>query len=267
MSAAGSGAARTRRYMLGIGGGFMFFCYACYLIKLFIFPEGLLPFAVCCAVIALLGGWFLLRRKIPVNRATDLLRWVLAVGVSVYTLTFLLMVCVIARANVHCVAPQQVADDAVIWVFGAKVNGTAPGKALEYRLKKTVEIMQEHPDTVCILSGGQGPDEAVTEASVMKAYLLRCQIGEDRIITEEASTDTTENIAYCTQIYRQSEYAQRPVVCVSTDFHIPRVRSLMRRQGIDAQYCAARASNPFIWFTSLVREYMSYLKQFLGLKL
>ena len=57
-------------------------------------------------------------------------------------------------------------------VLGAQVQGDEPSLTLKKRLDKTLEFMQEHPDRTVIVSGGQGPDEAHTEASVMARYLI-----------------------------------------------------------------------------------------------
>ena len=61
---------------------------------------------------------------------------------------------------------------AFIVVLGAQVQGDGPSLTLKKRLDKTLTFMQEHPDKTVIVSGGQGPDEAHTEASVMARYLI-----------------------------------------------------------------------------------------------
>ena len=50
---------------------------------------------------------------------------------------------------------------AFIVVLGAQVQGDGPSLTLKKRLDKTLTFMQEHPDKTVIVSGGQGPDEAV----------------------------------------------------------------------------------------------------------
>ena len=59
-----------------------------------------------------------------------------------------------------------------IVVLGAQVQGDGPSLTLRKRLDRTLEFLQEHPDKTVIVSGGQGADEAHTEASVMAQYLL-----------------------------------------------------------------------------------------------
>ena len=66
--------------------------------------------------------------------------------------------------------PDETPD--FIVVLGAQVQGDGPSLTLKKRLDKALEFLQAHPDRTVIVSGGQGPDEAHTEASVMAQYLL-----------------------------------------------------------------------------------------------
>lgn len=51
-----------------------------------------------------------------------------------------------------------------IIVLGAQVRKDGPSPVLKYRLDKAVEYLNENPDTVCIVSGGQGSNEPWSEA-------------------------------------------------------------------------------------------------------
>ena len=74
-----------------------------------------------------------------------------------------------------CVISQMHADgrgglDYII-VLGAQVRKDGPSPVLKYRLDKAVEYLNENPDTVCIVSGGQGSNEPWSEAEGMARYL------------------------------------------------------------------------------------------------
>ncbi|NBI92374.1 YdcF family protein [Lachnospiraceae bacterium] len=83
-----------------------------------------------------------------------------------------------------------------ILVLGAGLNGDKPSAVLEMRLEKARLYLQEHPQTVVIVSGGQGPTEPVSEAESMKNWLMEKGIPNSRIIMEDKSTTTAENIRY-----------------------------------------------------------------------
>lgn len=81
-------------------------------------------------------------------------------------------------------------------VLGASVKKDGISKTLKLRLDKAAEYAFQNPDTVLVLSGGQGDDEPESEAAAMQMYLLQCGVPEKQILLEDRSHNTTENIAY-----------------------------------------------------------------------
>ena len=57
-------------------------------------------------------------------------------------------------------------------VLGCKAKGEKPSRMLRYRLNTAYDYLSENQDAVCILSGGQGEDEIITEAECMYNYLV-----------------------------------------------------------------------------------------------
>lgn len=81
-------------------------------------------------------------------------------------------------------------------ILGAKVNGVNPSYALYKRIEKACEYLNKYKNTIAICSGGQGPDEGISEAECIKRSLVRYGIDPGRIITEDKSTSTDENLEY-----------------------------------------------------------------------
>ena len=81
-------------------------------------------------------------------------------------------------------------------VLGAHVKGDVPSKALELRLKAALKYARENEDTTLILSGGQGFGEDITEAKCMENYLTAHGISQERLVLEEKSTSTKENLKF-----------------------------------------------------------------------
>lgn len=81
-------------------------------------------------------------------------------------------------------------------VLGAGLYGETPSPALYNRLTSAVEYIKQYPDVEVVVSGGQGPDELITEAEAMKRFLLKHGVKEGQIIKEEESTSTMENLSY-----------------------------------------------------------------------
>ena len=76
-------------------------------------------------------------------------------------------------------------------VLGAQVRKSGPSLVLRYRLDKAIEYLDENPNTICIVSGGKGPNEPFPEAQGMADYLKEHGIAEQRIL-EEPDSKTTE---------------------------------------------------------------------------
>ncbi len=106
-----------------------------------------------------------------------------------------------------------------IIVLGAKVNrNKVPSKPLYWRIDAAEKYLRDNRDTIAILSGGQGADEPISEAQCMFNELTKRGIAPERLILEDKSTSTNENIRFSLKL--MSEDAKFGVV--SNNFHVYR---------------------------------------------
>ncbi|MBQ9469288.1 MAG: YdcF family protein [Clostridia bacterium] len=152
----------------------------------------------------------------------------------------------------------------VVVVFGCQIHSENwLSLELEARLKKAAEVLLERPDALCVVSGGKGRDEPVSEAYAMKKYLSeKCGIGEARILMEDRSSDTAENVAFSLELLKNEGIDPQncTFLCVSSEFHTPRIHLLFRMNGVeDAATVSAETPLRFNLFVYTVREYMSYV--------
>lgn len=122
-------------------------------------------------------------------------------------------------------APRQNADALI--VLGAGLWGENVSPTLAARLDAAITYLQDNPQTRCVLSGGQGPDEPIPEALAMARYVEKAGIAPERLILEEQSTNTHQNILYSLEILDKDSH----VVIVTSDFHVLRGTSLARGAG------------------------------------
>ncbi len=119
-----------------------------------------------------------------------------------------------------------------IVVLGAKVNNyggvPTPSSALADRLRAALSYLQDNPQTLAILSGGQGPDEPETEAACMMRWLSDRGISEDRLIPEENSTNTRDNIGHACELIGE-DWRDKHIVIVSSEYHLCRAKYLGRK--------------------------------------
>jgi uncharacterized SAM-binding protein YcdF (DUF218 family) len=122
-------------------------------------------------------------------------------------------------------------------VLGAQVRGTTITKSLKKRLDTAAEYLKDNPETVTIVSGGQGTGEDITEAEAMLRYLISKGIEPARIMKEDRSTNTNENILFSRKLMKDSSSS---VIIVTNGFHIFRSLSIAKKQGMsDIQGLAA----------------------------
>lgn len=146
-----------------------------------------------------------------------------------------------------------------IIILGAQWKSTGPSEVLRRRLDRAIDYLEQNPDTKAIVTGGQGGNEAIPEAVGMRGYLMQAGIEEERILVEDRSTSTYQNLVFSAGLL---DPAEDSVVIVTNNFHVFRALSIAKKQGyINAEGLAASAplgSGP----NNLLREFMGVVKDF-----
>ncbi len=148
---------------------------------------------------------------------------------------------------------RPASEDATLIVLGAKVNGRTPSLMLRGRLEVAFDYLQAHPNAVCIVSGGQGSDEACSEAEAMAEYLIAKGIPAERILLEDRSTSTFENIQYSLEIIREKGLSENLAIATQ-EFHQYRAATLARRAGAQSVGAVTCASPLHLLLCYWVRE-------------
>ena len=144
-------------------------------------------------------------------------------------------------------------------VLGAKVNGTVVSESLRRRLDRAVTYLKQNPDTIAIVSGSQLGGELITEAEAMKRYLMAAGIEEARIIKEENSFTTEQNLKFSKEL--MSGY-DGPVGIITSNYHVYRALCYARKLGYKEVYGIAASTHPVMLVNYLVREFFAILKLF-----
>ncbi len=173
--------------------------------------------------------------------------------ISFVALTSVILTSAISQSN------EKV--DSVI-VLGAGLKGDKPTLVFQERLNYTIDYLNKNTDAIAIVSGGQGAGEIITEAEGMKRYLIAFGISEDRIIKEEKSTSTYENMIFSKKIYEETIGKKLDkVMIITNDFHMFRSKHLARRVGLEP-YGISSGTPWYIYPNVLVREYLAVFKSF-----
>ena len=146
-----------------------------------------------------------------------------------------------------------------IIILGAKVKpGGVLSLSLKNRMDTAIPYLVQHPQVKVIVSGGQGADEEQTEASAMYDYLVSAGIGESRILVEDRSTSTYQNLAFSKEILPADV---RELTIVSNDFHLRRATYLANTLGFEVDVIAAPTPKS-VKLKSEIRERLALLKTF-----
>lgn len=144
-----------------------------------------------------------------------------------------------------------------IIVLGAQMKPAGPSIVLRFRLDAAYDYLMENEDTLCVVSGGQGANEPCSEAQGMYDYLVEKGIDPERILMEDKSTDTSENIAFSAALIGGTD---KEVGIVTNNFHVFRGVMLARHAGFKNACGIAARSNVYFQPNNLVREFFGVMK-------
>lgn len=148
-----------------------------------------------------------------------------------------------------------------IIVLGAQVREDGPSYVLQKRLDAAYDYLENNPNTIVIVSGGQGSNEPTTEAQGMYDYLVGRGIAPERILMEDASRNTSENIRYSMQLF---DAENSSVGIVTNNFHVFRGVHLAGAEGCKEVFGIAAGSHPLYLPNNMLREFFGVIKDLLA---
>lgn len=121
-------------------------------------------------------------------------------------------------------------DPEVMVIFGCQVKPWGPSVLLQDRLDAALDYLEDHPDITVVVSGGQGSDEPVSEAQCMYGYLTAHGADGEKIVLEDQSRNTWQNINNTLALMQEEQAAPTgKFILVSSDFHLARIKMLWNR--------------------------------------
>ncbi len=149
--------------------------------------------------------------------------------------------CVFFSVNMVVYAEKDCDSADCVIVLGCQVKGETPTPMLCDRLNAALELLESNPNAVCVVSGGQGPQEHISEAEAMRRYLNERGIADKRIITEPLSTSTEENLRFSAELLSERGF-KGSIVVVTNEFHQYRADIYARRAGLSVGHHSARTA-------------------------
>lgn len=177
-------------------------------------------------------------------------------------LSLLILYAVILSAAMVAAAVNYPKEPDAVVVLGCKVGVTGnPSMMLEYRIEKAYEYMSENAEAICVASGGQGANEALSEAQVIKNHLVEKGIDQSRIFLEDKSTNTYENLEFSLNVLAENGIQAQNIAVVTDGFHQLRASLMARDIGVNA-YAVSADTRFWLVPTYWVREWLALSKWF-----
>ena len=169
----------------------------------------------------------------------------------------------IADAIVVRYEPDPDKDFIIILGCGIRKDGT-PSPLLRGRVDRALAFAEKQQALtgkapIFVPSGGQGPDEPISESAAMKRYLLEQGVPEERILEEDRSTDTFENMKFSREKLRAVD-PDGKVAFSTTNYHVFRGGLYARRVKMRAVGMGAR-TKWYFWPNAAVREFVGLLTE------
>jgi len=144
----------------------------------------------------------------------------------------------------------------VVIVLGAGVNREMVSRPLAHRLYATIDYWEKNPNAYIIVCGGLGNRAIITEAEAMSRFLIARGIPQEKILLEELSTSTYENLLFAKAILEEHFQGEFRAVVITNDFHIYRATQMARGIGLDVSRVGAHTD----WYSRPV----NYLREMLA---
>ena len=146
------------------------------------------------------------------------------------------------------------ADFVVVLGSGLLGGGQVP-PLLASRLDRGMAVVNRMAGSpVLIVSGGKGSDEQVSEAAAMSSYLVSHGFPAERVVLEDQSRTTEENLTYTKAIMERLRPGGYRCVIVTSNFHVFRAAMLARRLRVNGQATGARTAG-YYWPSATIREF------------
>ncbi|NWN89504.1 MAG: YdcF family protein [Micrococcaceae bacterium] len=150
---------------------------------------------------------------------------------------------------------------AVIVLGAGLLNGNVP-PLLAGRLKRGVTAQRKDiGDPILITSGGKGDDEPRSEGAAMREYVIEQGVDPERVIAEEQSTTTEENLRFSQRLMSDPK---APVTVVTSSYHVFRAALLTRALGLRAHVVGAST----VWYYlpgAFIREFIAVMRDHIRL--
>ena len=172
----------------------------------------------------------------------------------------------IGTVAAHRYVPKFEQDYVIILGSGLRKDGTVT-PLLKNRADRAVWFAGKQKEKtgkeiIFVPSGGQGADEVVSESRAITNYLLECNIPEEKILMEDKSKSTYENMKFSKEVIENHSGASASdlhIAFSTTDYHVFRSGRFARKLGMNA-FGMGAPTKWYFYVNALIREFVANVK-------
>lgn len=206
-------------------------------------------------------GLFSLLSGIYFGKMTDRMQ-----GVSVMVVFFGIIFALKLIWDIYIAGRTKATRQSVIIVLGCQVRGEEPSLSLIKRVDSAYRFLLKNPNSVAVLTGGKGRGENITEAECMRRILYDRGILNQRMILEEKSTTTDENIRFAKKLLQERGIETAEIAVATSEYHQKRASIICQRYGYTA-FAQSSHTKLILLPTFLVREIFGIVKEKYNIRL
>ena len=175
---------------------------------------------------------------------------------------FLLIFIGILYKNTKYENNEGAKNSSFIVILGSGLkNGDQLSKEGKKRSNKAIEYSKKYPHLKIFLTGGQGIDETIPESIAFKNYFIQNGIDVDRILLEDKSTSTDENIKFMLETLNAKDIKIKNILLVTSDFHMPRAVIITKHYGL-TPFPLSSKTRLLAFLPNIMREELAYVKTY-----
>lgn len=191
----------------------------------------------------------------------NFIRWVISyksvriiLSVFIAAIAVILLLAAYFSAKMIAAANNYPDKPTTLIILGCKVKGENPSRMLYNRVTVAADYLTKNPEINVVVSGGQGEDEKISEAECMKRLLIEKGISSDRIIVEDKSVSTHENISFSLKLIEELRL-EKNITIVTSEFHQYRTSLIAENLGTEGSYSISSHTQLFLLPTYWIREW------------
>lgn len=152
-------------------------------------------------------------------------------------------------------------DFDLLLILGAGIFSERVTPLLARRLDIAVALYEENPELHLLVSGGQGPDEPISEARAMQHYLIEQGVPSSHITREPNSVSTHENLKFSHRIIQRQYQTKSNILCITSQFHILRALRYAQMENVSMEGIGSHTPYHFLEI-SLLRDFLALMYEY-----